>query len=79
MLKMIPRKLIFVSMCVYLILNAMENIIHFNIGRNIENKDNAALKLQLPGKYDIAKIIVVMTIFSMLQGIFTYYGLLLSV
>ena len=59
-----------------MILNFLENTIHFSIGRNIENKDNTTFELKIPGMYDTIKIIVVMTIFGILQGLFTYLGLL---
>jgi hypothetical protein len=49
---------------------------HFSIGRNIVNKDNATFELKIPGVYDTIYIIIVMTIFGILQGLFTYFSLL---
>lgn len=72
----IPTHIIFVSFAVFMILNFLENTIHFSIGRNIENKDTATVELKIPGIYDTIKIIIVMTIFGLLQGLFTYFGLL---
>lgn len=72
----ITKRVIIVSMLVFLVLNIIENIIHFSIGRNIEKKYDVAFELKMPGKYDIIKITVIMIIFSILQGIFTYYGLI---
>ena len=61
--------LIIVSSFVYVFINLIENLIHYNIGR-FSNKDT---KLELPTKKDWLKIIVIMCIFAILQGILTYY------
>jgi hypothetical protein len=53
-----------------------ENIIHFSIGRNIKEKDNTNIGIELPEYYDIIKIMVIMLIFAFLQAIFTYYFVL---
>jgi hypothetical protein len=60
-------------MGVSLILNIFENIIHFSIGRNINEKNNVNIKIELPEYYDIIKIIFIMMISAFLQAIFTYY------
>jgi len=60
-------------MGVFLILNMFENIIHFSIGRNINEKNNANIKIELPEYYDIIKILFIMILFAFLQAIFTYY------
>jgi hypothetical protein len=64
-------------MGVFLVLNMFENIIHFSIGRNIKEKDNANIGvIEIPEYYDIIKIIVIMIVFAFLQAIFTYYFVL---
>jgi hypothetical protein len=64
-------------MGVFLVLNMFENIIHFSIGRNIKEKDNANIgAIEIPEYYDIIKIIVIMIVFAFLQAIFTYYFVL---
>jgi hypothetical protein len=60
-------------MCVFLILNIFENIIHFSIGRNIKERENSNIVIEIPEFYDIIKIIFIMIIFAFLQAIFTYY------
>ena len=70
---LVPSHLFIISMGVFLILNIFENIIHFSIGRNINEKNNANIKIELPEYYDIIKIIFIMIIFAFLQAIFTYY------
>jgi hypothetical protein len=60
-------------MGVFLVLNMFENIIHFSIGRNINEKNNVNIKIELPEYYDIIKIIFIMMLFAFLQAIFTYY------
>lgn len=61
--------LIFVSFVVYLIVNLFENLIHYNIGK-FSNHDT---QLELPSKKDWLKIVVVMMIFALLQGLLTYW------
>lgn len=73
----VPNHLILISMGVFLVLNMFENIIHFSIGRNIKEKDNANIGvIEIPEYYDIIKIIFIMVVFAFLQAIFTYYFVL---
>lgn len=74
----VPNHLIIISMGVFLVLNMFENIIHFSIGRNIKEKDNSNIGIELPEKYDIIKIIFIMFVFAFLQAIFTYYFLIIG-
>jgi len=71
----IHNNLILISMIVFLFLNIIENIIHFSIGRNIDSKNTANINIEIPEIFDIIKIIFIMGIFSILQALFTYYGL----
>ena len=61
--------LIAISFFVYLFVNLFENLIHYNIGR-FSNKET---KLEVPSKKDFVKIMVVMCIFALLQGLLTFY------
>lgn len=61
--------LIVISFFVYIFVNLIENLIHYNIGK-FSNKET---KLDLPSKKDWIKIIMVMCIFALLQGLLTYY------
>jgi len=56
-----------VSFLVYLFVNAFENLIHYNIGR-FTNKET---KFEIPTSKDWTKIILVMFIFAVLQGLLT--------
>jgi hypothetical protein len=49
--------------------NLFENLIHYNIGR-FSNKDT---KFEIPTHKDWLKIIVVMCIFALLQGVLTFW------
>jgi hypothetical protein len=69
------HNVIAISMIVFLSLNFIENIIHFSIGRNTDSKDTANIKIELPEPYDFVKIVFTMIVFSILQALFTYYGL----
>jgi hypothetical protein len=64
--------IIIASMIAFFLLNFMENIIHFSIGRNIENKNEANIHIKMPHKYDLVKILIIMLIFTVLQGLLTY-------
>lgn len=57
-------------MIVFLILNLIENIIHFSIGRNIDNKNSTNIIIELHEFYDGHN-----DYFSILQALLTYYGL----
>jgi len=61
--------IIAISFFVYLFVNLFENVIHYNIGR-FSNKET---KLELPSKKDLVKIVVVMCVFALVQGLLTYY------
>ena len=61
--------IIAISFLVYLFVNLFENLIHYNIGR-FSNKET---KLELPSKKDLFKIVLVMCVFALLQGLLTYY------
>jgi hypothetical protein len=62
-------RLILISFCVYIFVNLAENLIHYNIGK-FSNKET---KFDLPSKKDWIKIVMVMIIFALLQGLLTYY------
>jgi len=61
--------IIAISFFVYIFVNLFENMIHYNIGR-FSNKET---KLELPSKKDFIKIVVVMCVFALLQGLLTNF------
>jgi hypothetical protein len=61
--------LIIVSFFVYIFVNFFENLVHYNIGKF----SNRETHFELPTKKDWLKIIIVMIVFALLQGILTYY------
>ena len=61
--------IIVISFFVYLFVNFFENIIHYNIGR-FSNKDT---KIEIPSKKDFIKIVIVMCVFALIQGLLTSY------
>jgi len=66
--------LFIITSCVFIVLNTIENIIHFTIGRNVQFKNEMKpLQFELPTKYDIIKIVFVMIVFALLQGGMTCY------
>jgi len=60
--------LILISFTVYLFVNLFENIIHYNIGKFSDHET----RIDIPTKKDWFKIIVVMCVFALLQGLLTY-------
>ena len=58
-----------ISFLIFICLNVTENIIHYNIGRH---SDSDFTKLSFPSKRDLIKITIIMIIFGILQGWFTY-------
>ena len=61
--------IIVISFFVYIFVNFFENMVHYNIGK-FSDKET---KFELPSKKDFIKIVVVMCIFALLQGLFTSY------
>lgn len=61
--------IIAISFFVYLLVNLAENLIHYNIGK-FSNKET---RLDVPSKKDWFKIVVVMCVFALIQGLLTYY------
>jgi hypothetical protein len=61
--------IIVISFVVYLFVNLFENMIHYNIGK-FSDKET---RFDLPTRQDFIKIIVVMCIFALLQGVLTVY------
>ena len=53
----------------YLFVNLFENLIHYNIGRF----SNRETKLEIPTQKDWIKIVIVMCVFALLQGLLTYW------
>lgn len=58
-----------VSFLVFVVLNVIENYVHYNIGRHRETE---SIQLSAPSKKDWIRILLVMTVFAFLQGGFTY-------
>ena len=61
--------LFIISFIVFAILNIIENVIHYNIGKT----SNHPLEIINPTPKDWKKIIITMIIFALLQGILTMY------
>lgn len=68
------------SFMVFIVLNIIENVIHYNIGKYHEGdrgkgNDNgiAGFHFTNPSETDWVRIVVIMFIFAVLQGVFTSY------
>lgn len=64
----LPKHVFLASFIAFIILNVIENIIHYNNGKFIESD---TIYFDLPSKKDFIKMIIVMFVFAFLQGIFT--------
>jgi hypothetical protein len=60
------------SFLTFIVLNIIENLIHYNIGTNHDVSFHE-LKLTIPSSIDWTRIILIMFIFACLQGGFTSY------
>jgi hypothetical protein len=61
--------LFIISFIVFAVLNVIENVIHYNIGKT----SNAEFEFSNPTLIDWKKIIFTMIIFALLQGFLTMY------
>ena len=61
--------LFIISFLIYVIINMIENYIHYNIGKH--NESNYNIKFSNPSALDWTKIVFVMFVFALLQGILT--------
>jgi len=72
------------SFIVFIVLNVIENVIHYNIGKYHESNNTngnvvngsaniAGIHFTNPSQPDWVRIIVIMLIFAVLQGFFTSY------
>lgn len=61
--------LIMSSMLVFCVLNLIENMIHYSIGRSYD--ENNKFVFSFPTSQDFISIIIVMIIFGLAQGILT--------
>lgn len=64
----LPKPLFIVSFIVFILLNTVENIIHYNIGRE---SNGEKITLKNPSKIDWIRIITIMIIFAILQALLT--------
>jgi hypothetical protein len=58
-----------ISFIVFAVLNIIENVVHYNIGKT----SNEKLEITNPSKKDWKKILITMFIFALLQGALTLY------
>lgn len=70
-MQVIPKHIFIISTLVYVIINLIENTIHYNIGRNFDIKHFHDIVYVPPSSLDFVRIVSVMAVFAILQGIFT--------
>lgn len=70
-MQVIPKHIFIISTLLYVIINLIENTIHYNIGRNFDIKHFHDIVYVPPSSLDFVRIVSVMAVFAILQGIFT--------
>lgn len=63
----VPQHLFLISFSVFIILNVVENVYHYSIGRLSDKKN---VKWVMPSRLDWIRIVIVMVIFGLLQAFF---------
>lgn len=58
------------SFLIFIVLNVIENVIHYNIGKFHDSK---TIHFTNPSNTDWVQIIIIMFVFAILQGVFTSY------
>lgn len=71
MARTLANHIFIISMVVYIVINLVENTIHYNIGRNFDIRYLHDIKFIPPSSVDFTRIVSVMAVFAMLQGLFT--------
>lgn len=62
-------RVIFISFFIYVVLNLVENILHYNIGKH---RGANKIQVEFPDLEDYPRIIFVMVFFASIQGILTF-------
>lgn len=65
----LPSHVFIASFVSFIFLNIIENVYHYSIGRNTNQK----IKVTLPTRGDWVRILSVMFIFALLQAVFTSF------
>jgi len=66
-----PEYVIIISMLVYIVLNIIENIIHFNMGKYSDSEITYKKLFEVPTFKDFVEICFIIVVFSFLQGVLT--------
>jgi uncharacterized integral membrane protein len=66
-------KIFIAGFLAFIILNTIENVIHYNIGRTSDKDTDTCVLFENPTRKDWHRILVVMIIFAFLQGILTVF------
>lgn len=61
-----------VSLVTFLVLNMIENFLHYSIGRS-DSRDSIDFEAYVPTRHDFMKIVIIMFIFGLLQAGLTSY------
>lgn len=67
-------RVFWVSFTIFAVLNAVENLIHYNIGKHTDKKE-PWIRVDLPHAHDMGRILFVMFAFAALHGVMTHYFL----
>ena len=72
-----PEYVIVISMLVFIVLNIIENIIHFNMGKYSGTELNYKKLFEVPNFKDLVDICIIIIVFAFLQGVLTNWFIIL--
>lgn len=66
--KLLPTHLFITSFLIFIVINTIENVIHYSIGRDTDKKN---ITIKNPTYIDWIRIIIIMIVFAIIQAILT--------
>ena len=72
-----PEYVIIISMLVFIVLNIIENVIHFNMGKYSGTEMNLKKIFEVPNFTDFIEICIIIIIFAFAQGVITNWFIIL--
>ncbi len=71
--KALPSGIFVASFVAFIFLNVIENYVHYSIGRTTEDENGNLITFKPPSAKDWLKMIYIMLVFAVLQGLFTMF------
>ena len=71
--KTLPSGIFLASFIAFIFLNVIENYFHYSIGRTTEDEESKVISFKQPSAKDWFKMMYIMLLFAVLQGLFTMF------